>query len=443
MDSPPPAKKRKLEDVTPPSSSRNRRPANWITPSFGAADMLEPRRPPLVLRPVIKPPAFKAPSFHAEPPLAGPSVAPPPLKKPLKLLSNPNRFFKPPDISVGPSNTSTLPLSNINTKFISSLSDQFRLPKSSRSTLLSTPIKDIKPLYPPPPPLPPSVFGSSSPQVSSNVKPLTRTPLTTRLATITTPSKLRAGSDGPSSDEMTGTQTRLSMSIIANQAREHLLKMETNNGGVASYWPTSGGITSNWEEECGESLRGMAISPEKPDRAGKRSGFVRNGLAERASHLISRSQQEFLLWSHDVGRTLIHSAPATRTPPHDLRVSILKILTMPSKKDANALPDFPFPSLPSPYALARCKVTSTAGYQTNGRKVEIVLILFAYARVSATLTAAASSRLSMMVGLEKGREVLLWRPWSEVEIPPVEADDQASAGMLTILCTRFLVTSRP
>lgn len=171
----------------------------------------------------------------------------------------------------------------------------------------------------------------------------------------------------------------------------------------------------------------------------------RNGLAERASHLISRSQQEFLLWSHDVGRTLVHSAPASRTPPHDLRVSVLEVLTAPFKETTDALLSHsPFPPLPPPYALARCKVTSKAGFEAHGRDVKTVLILFAYSTVTATSTAAAASRLSSMIGLEKGREVLLWRPWSEVEMPPEPGGNASSSDKPpTLLCTRFLVTPRP
>lgn len=240
------------------------------------------------MKPFSKMTAFKAPSFHA----AGSSV-PTALttpKKPLQPLSNPSRRFKPPDSPfysnaavAGPSLPSprvqASPL--LHSTFISSLSDQFKLPKSASST----PSKDLKPLgYPPPPPSNPPRIASGSQRVALfNSKPLTKTPLTTRLAAITTtPSKLtlKSESDDTSSDDLTAidldAQSR--RSIIANQAREHLIKMETDDGGAASgYWSNSAAMARSEEDDAraAESMRGMAISPEKPDRARKRRGFVR------------------------------------------------------------------------------------------------------------------------------------------------------------------------
>ncbi|KAG8855837.1 hypothetical protein FRB96_006659 [Tulasnella sp. 330] len=451
MESPPAAKRRKLaEVVTPSASSRDKRPTGWITPSFTETNA--PNASTSKLKPIKQVTAFKAPSFHINPPPVGSSTTPlitP--KRPLRPISDPNRLFKPPDHllsnSVVGSSSSPRASPPLQSRLVSSLSDQFKLPK----TTLSTPIKDLKPLNHPSPSSKLLRITPVSPRVPLfNAKPLTATPLTTRLATITTTRSrvtLKPESDDARSDDLAGIDVdgQNRRSIIANQAREQLIKMEMDEGAASRYWSNSASRSEDDASGSVESMRGMAISPEKPDRAGKRRGFVRNGLAERASHLISRSQQEFLLWSHDVGRTLLNSAPSSRTPLHDLRISILGILTARFKETTETLQSYyPFPPLPPPYALARCKVTGTAGLEVNGRDVQKVLILFAYSTMTATSTAAAASGLSTMMGLEEGREVLLWRPWFQVEMPlALNGDVSSPDNPPMLLCTRFLVTGRP
>lgn len=183
----------------------------------------------------------------------------------------------------------------------------------------------------------------------------------------------------------------------------------------------------------------------------------RNGLAERASHLISRAQHDFSLWSHDVGRTLVHSAPSAKTPPYDLRVSVVSILTAAFKETVDALEEagLDFPPLPPPYALAKCKISRAGKDETAWKDGQDVLVLFAYSTVTANSTAAAAARLSTMIGLDQGKELLLWRPWIEVNLPARRHSGETReevlgtetakgrSGTPALLCSRYLVLPAP
>lgn len=246
--------------------------ASWVVPAFQASDL---ERTPITKKPASKTSAFKAPSFHAA------KLTPISSSRPFKALVDPYWLLKSSgdafSNSFASSSTATAALGS--SRFISSLSDQFKRPE-----VKATPAKELKPLIAPPPP---SSFrpdtGTPGPS-TPRTKPLNSTPLTTRLAFITTPQSSTAKSQ-PSSDDSIEAQTR---TIVANQARENLIKQESDD--ASPFWLGAGAPAMNMEEGIGESLRGMAISPEKPDRAGKRRGFVRYvtfGSRSAASLLIA------------------------------------------------------------------------------------------------------------------------------------------------------------
>lgn len=168
------------------------------------------------------------------------------------------------------------------------------------------------------------------------------------------------------------------------------------------------------KDEMDEMFVGLTVSPEKPDRMGKRRGFVRNGLAERASHLITRAQNDFSLWSHDLASSLsntqdirTYAHPRQQKPvkpiPPDLRLIISETLTSFHTKD------FSPPSrmvVPPSYCLARCGI--------KGTDVGDVLVLFSFATSSGQGFAVPS--ISTPKGLEVGAEVLVWKPWIDVDL---------------------------
>ncbi|KAG8939763.1 hypothetical protein FRC00_013561, partial [Tulasnella sp. 408] len=303
--------------------------------------------------------------------------------------------FKPPAAT----SLSTVPNAAITPNraaALSSLSHRFGPPKQPNP---ATPIKkEVKPLLPPAFP-----FTSSSSKTASNVsgssKPLNQTPLTTRLAAITAPTASSSSSDGHPSSDDSHVQARIS---IAAQARELMMKAEEQE-------PMFG-----VKDEMDEMFVGLTVSPEKPDRMGKRRGFVRNGLAERASHLITRAQNDFSLWSHDLASSLsnvqdirTYANPrqhkSVKPIPPDLRLIITETLTSFHTKEFSRSSRL---VVPPSYCLARCKIKDT--------DVGDLLVLFSFATTSGHGFAVPS--ISSPKGLEAGAEVLVWKPWIDVDL---------------------------
>ncbi|KAG8982286.1 hypothetical protein FRB90_006899 [Tulasnella sp. 427] len=170
------------------------------------------------------------------------------------------------------------------------------------------------------------------------------------------------------------------------------------------------------KDEMDELLVGLNVSPEKPDRKGKGKRFVRNGLAERASHLLTRAQNDFSLWSHDLAsslsvaqdiRTYTTGAPRQRKPVKpvspDLRLLVTETLTTFHTKEFK-------PSsrmiVPPAYCLARCKIKDT--------DVGDLLVLFSFAGSGGHGFAVPS--IASPRGLEAGAEVLIWKPWIDIDL---------------------------
>ncbi|KAG8928847.1 hypothetical protein FRC01_005278 [Tulasnella sp. 417] len=386
----PSGSKRKREDSSTPGLPTKNAQNKWITPSFDGTSPDKKKS-----KPMMKVSALDAPSFKMKD-IAPTTPKPMNVASPSSIARGP-RFpaFKPPEAASAITGPDTADTPNRGAA-LSSLQHRFGPPRQSNP---STPIKkEVKPLLPPAFP-----FTSSSSKPASLgpafSKPLNQTPLTTRLAAITAPVASSSSSDGHPSSDDAHAQARVS---IAAQARELMAKAEEQD------------LLSGVKDEMDEMFVGLTVSPEKSDRMGKRRGFVRNGLAERASHLINRAQNDFSLWSHDLASSLSNAQDirayansrqnkAVKPIPPDLRIMISETLTSFHTKD------FSRPSrmvVPPSYCLARCKI--------KGTDVEDLLVLFSFATTSGHGFAVPS--ISSPKGLEVGAEVLVWKPWIEVDL---------------------------
>jgi hypothetical protein len=169
------------------------------------------------------------------------------------------------------------------------------------------------------------------------------------------------------------------------------------------------------KEEEKEVRRGIGVSPVKS--GGKRRGFIRcllhmntfravvdhlcrNGLAERASNLLSRSQTSFALWHKET------SSLSSRWPTADIHFSILKVLHVHSR---------------STPAIALCRVTKKPQDQLTE---DIYVVLFS------SPTPNAAERI------EEGRKVYVWHPWYVVEAGISYGLDETVK--YAVLCSRYL-----
>jgi hypothetical protein len=160
--------------------------------------------------------------------------------------------------------------------------------------------------------------------------------------------------------------------------------------------------------------------------------LLRGGLAEQADRLFSRSSTNFSLWQAGFVKQL-EGAKQTK---EDLRLHIVSILSFTRNTTADALPRS---------AIARCsEVLQDASDRTESNPQEgTVVFLF-----------AKHDRVSSPVNFQEGKDVRVWQPWQEIELPEVlnQLDSPAkevrtlpnsqvpAAGKRTaLLCSRFLV----
>jgi len=187
-----------------------------------------------------------------------------------------------------------------------------------------------------------------------------------------------------------------------------------------------------------EPQRGILLSPEKGGRNGPK--FLRNGLAERASQMLSRSHTVLSLWQLET-ETLVRSF--RRLTP-DLRLRIVQVLCIPSCTDRFSQPST------RRFGLALCEVLNNEKPGMGSRQRTSAMILLSDSLPSSELGVRSAA------GLEKDRDILVWRPWHEVEMPfdlevpfaiPFGDEPGNSAqqggwyerGMATLLCSRFLI----
>jgi len=155
----------------------------------------------------------------------------------------------------------------------------------------------------------------------------------------------------------------------------------------------------------------------------------RNGLAERASNLLSRSQTAFTLW-HKETSSQFSSATTARRPTADLHLRILKIL-----HDSSS-PSLHLHSRSTPTAqpiIALCRVLKKPRIGAELTESDIYPVLFS----------------SVREDIKEGKDVYVWKPWYTVELPDpgifVDYEDmqfglgKSRRSREALLCSRFFV----
>jgi hypothetical protein len=174
----------------------------------------------------------------------------------------------------------------------------------------------------------------------------------------------------------------------------------------------------------------------------------RNGLAERASNLLSRSQTAFTLW-HKEASSQFSSATTARRPTADLHLRILKILHEPS------LPAHSHskPTSTAQPIIALCRVLNKPQNSSTGAGLtesDIYPILF-----SSPSPLSSNSNPAAREDIKEDKEVYVWKPWYTVELPEpgilidvdMQLGDEWELGRSrrsrrsreALLCSRFFV----
>jgi hypothetical protein len=142
---------------------------------------------------------------------------------------------------------------------------------------------------------------------------------------------------------------------------------------------------------------------------------VRGGLAELAQDIISRSNTDFSLWSKEIAH------PDGRTNSHT-RLEVLEVLSRNPKETPESSAGSYNPSSTVFSVLARCQTLDLADDQSG-------LVLFS------SRSSTASSRVSNIKGIDIGKEVHIWEPWSEATV----VGPGAHRSKKVLLCSRFMV----
>lgn len=132
------------------------------------------------------------------------------------------------------------------------------------------------------------------------------------------------------------------------------------------------------------------------------STWVRNGLAERATNFLSRSQTAFTLWHKETQSSLVSSS---RRPTADLHLRILNIMHQPSPSTH---------SRSSPPLIALCRIIKKNQDSASSElKSNIYPVLFSFLKPKSSATSTSTSKDC----LEQGKEVYVWKPWHIVQLP--------------------------
>ncbi|KDQ54496.1 hypothetical protein JAAARDRAFT_60490 [Jaapia argillacea MUCL 33604] len=161
----------------------------------------------------------------------------------------------------------------------------------------------------------------------------------------------------------------------------------------------------------------IGFSPEKIDRVKGRK-FVRNGLADHASRVLSRTQTSLSLW---------HKSPSNLSSAADMRVTIVEILHIAPTIDRSS----PLPRS----ILARCQIVPETMSPFSQPRPIFVSFLFP------SSTALDSTRVAGEADFQVGKEVNVWRPWHTIDLPSEgKQDGRPPAGESpAILCSRFSI----
>ncbi|TDL25743.1 hypothetical protein BD410DRAFT_837210 [Rickenella mellea] len=177
-----------------------------------------------------------------------------------------------------------------------------------------------------------------------------------------------------------------------------------------------------------EEQRGIMLSPGKTHGSGKK--LLRNGLAERADHLMTRSRTAYSLWQKEVETQLASSRQVTP----DLRLQVMRIVHTSHKPTFNGTPGALY------NVLAQCRVMKDDS--SHETEVEEGTVLFTFND--------PTRRVDPGETVPEGINICVWRPWHEVEISSdvtrrPEGDISSienvekRVAQTALLCSRFLV----
>ncbi|KIL61358.1 hypothetical protein M378DRAFT_13542 [Amanita muscaria Koide BX008] len=173
-----------------------------------------------------------------------------------------------------------------------------------------------------------------------------------------------------------------------------------------------------------EARRGLNFSPRKK-RYGQQSGpqFVRNGLAARASQLLSKTRTSLTLWQREM------EAQTSSFPDEDpislsylkpdLRLKVIEIIHSPTSHRPSKSGNITNSQTPC-FAIALCRVlqspcssstTSNIGLSFHTSYHTLVKVIFSNA-----FSVSPRSIVRNAVLFKDGVEVLVWRPWHEVKV---------------------------
>lgn len=145
---------------------------------------------------------------------------------------------------------------------------------------------------------------------------------------------------------------------------------------------------------------------------------IRGGLAELAQNIISRANTDFSLWSKEIAH------PDGRTNSHS-RLEVREILSRNPKETPESSTGGYISQGMISSVLTRCQTLDSAKDQSG-------LVLFS------SRSPTASSRVSDIKGIDIGKEVHIWEPWSEATIVTTGAQCSMRREKV-ILCSRFMV----
>jgi hypothetical protein len=137
----------------------------------------------------------------------------------------------------------------------------------------------------------------------------------------------------------------------------------------------------------------------------------RNGLAEHASNLLSRSQTACTLW-HKETSPQFSSATNARRPTADLHLRILKILHEPSSHSAHHSHSRSTPTAQPIIALCRVLNKPQNIIGAGLTESDIYPILF-----SSPSPISSNSNPAAREDIKEDKEVYVWKPWYTAELP--------------------------
>lgn len=157
-------------------------------------------------------------------------------------------------------------------------------------------------------------------------------------------------------------------------------------------------------------------------------------MAEHASQILSTSHTAFSLWQRETETLLT----AGRLNP-DLRLLVMKVLHITKPLDRSRS------SSAGRSAITLCRVLFNKN-SAEIRKDETCLVLLS------SPSHTSDTRIGLFGELEENRELCVWQPWHQVELPSDTAADSLNASdcvgdgnvgesgtRVALLCSRFLV----